>query len=394
LKEFARMKSITWPEVCRRRLERQHLLKPAPSTRMADVVSAVCGIQAQIITAAELAIGARVAGVTQEDVRRELWEKRSLVKTYGPRGTLHLLPASELPMWMAAMRARASLQDPPWFKSAGLDHGQMRALLDGIGEALDGKQLTREELANGVSALVGSWAKEKLSSTWGELLSPAAFEGLLCFGPSRGSKVTFVRADRWIGTWQEVDPDAALAAVARRYLATYGPATHREFARWFWLDPAEGKRIIESLGTDVAQIEFENHQAWVPAADIDIGGASRTADAGETSVRLLPQYDAYVLGSGTRELIVREIAHKRIFSYGRGRYEGAVGLPILLVDGEVSGIWERKMRGRILEIRVEPFIELTDAQHRQLEAETARVDNFLGSEAKLSFGVLSEKTKL
>jgi hypothetical protein len=267
-------------------------------------------------------------------------------------------------------------------------------LLDGIGEVLDGKQLTREELARDVSALVGSWAKEKLSSTWGELLSPAAFEGLLCFGPSRGSKVTFVRADQWIGTWQEIDPDAALAEVARRYLAAYGPATHREFARWFWIDPAESRRIIESLGSEIAQVEFENHQAWVLAADIDILANSPTRDPGETSVRLLPQYDAYVLGSGPRERIVQEVAHKRIFSYGRGRFEGAVGLPILLIDGEVSGIWERKMRGRILEIRVEPFVGLTSAQNKQLEAEAARIGKFLGSEATLSLGTLSETTKL
>jgi hypothetical protein len=296
-------------------------------------------------------------------------------------------------MWMAAMRARASLQDPQWFTSAGLDPSQVRALLEGIGEALDGKQLTREELASEVSRLVGGWAKERLSSTWGEMLSPAAFEGLLCFGPSRGSKVTFVRADQWIGTWQEVDPDAALVEVARRYLATYGPATHREFARWFWIDPAESKRIIESLGSDVAQVDFEGHQAWVLASDFDAPANLPKEKADETSVRLLPQYDVYVLGSGPRERIVREVAHKRIFSYGRGRFEGAAGLPILLVDGEVSGIWERKMRGKTVDLRVEPFIELTPAQRRQLEAEAARIGKFLGSETNLSLGTLGETTK-
>jgi Winged helix DNA-binding domain len=50
-------------------------------------------------------LGARVAGVTQQDVREALWGERRLVKTYGPRGTLHLLPAGELPMWMAALQA-------------------------------------------------------------------------------------------------------------------------------------------------------------------------------------------------------------------------------------------------------------------------------------------------
>jgi hypothetical protein len=357
---------------------------------MVGVVSAICGIQAQIITAAELAIGARVAAITQQDVRRELWEARSLVKTYGPRGTLHLLPARELPRWMAAMRARASLQDQPWYQPAGLDQAQAHALLEAIGAALDGKQLTRDELANDVSTLVGAWAKEMLSSTWGELLSPAAFEGLLCFGPSRGSKVTFVRADQWVGSWAAVDPDLALAEVARRYLAAYGPATHREFARWFWIDPAASARIIESLGSDVEQVDFERHSAWVLSSDAaDINNTSSN-DTPETSVRLLPQYDAYVLGSGPRDRIVPPDAHKRIFSHGRGRYEGAVGLPILLVDGIVSGIWERKMHAKTLDLRVEPFTPLTLAQHSQLEAEAARTAHFLGAQPNLTLAQLGQ----
>src|SRR6476620_11421011 len=103
------MKSLTWAEVCAHRLLRQHLVEPAPASDMAEMVGAVCGIQAQVITAAELAIGARVESVTQQDVREAIRERHSLVKTYGPRGTLHLLPAAELSLWMAAMRAREEL---------------------------------------------------------------------------------------------------------------------------------------------------------------------------------------------------------------------------------------------------------------------------------------------
>src|SRR3954453_10841260 len=151
------MKSLSWAEVCGRRLLRQHLIEPASPPAMADMVAAVGGIQAQVITAAELAIGARVAGVTQQDVRAAIWERHSLVKTYGPRGTLHVLPAAELSLWMAAMRAREALQEQPWYAGGDLTEEQAEALVQGIGEALDGRCLSREELAREGAGRVGEW---------------------------------------------------------------------------------------------------------------------------------------------------------------------------------------------------------------------------------------------
>jgi uncharacterized protein YcaQ len=301
------MRSLTWKEVCRRRLARHYLTHPAPRTQLVDVVRAVCGVQAQIITAAELAIGARVAGVTQPDVREEIWERRRLIKTYGPRETLHLLPADELPLWMAAMRARAFLRETRWYESSGLKPAQAEALLEAIGDALDGRRLTREELAHEVGRRAGSWAKDWLVSTWGSLLGPAAYTGRLCFGPSQGSKVTFVRADQWAGAWREVDPGEALAEVCRRYFAAYGPATHQDFARWFWLKPGEARRVMESLAGELEAVDVEGQPAWVLAGDVEAAG-----EPAHGSVRLLPQYDCYVLGCGPRDRIVPEAARARL----------------------------------------------------------------------------------
>ena len=41
-------------------------------------------------------LGVRVRDITRRDVREALWEKRTLVKTVGLRGTLHLFPAAEV----------------------------------------------------------------------------------------------------------------------------------------------------------------------------------------------------------------------------------------------------------------------------------------------------------
>jgi len=96
------VRSLTWDRVRARRLARNHLLEPTPPGRLAEVARDVCGIQAQVMSAAELALGARVAGLTQQDVRDELWERRRLVKTWSIRGTLHLLAADDLPVWISA----------------------------------------------------------------------------------------------------------------------------------------------------------------------------------------------------------------------------------------------------------------------------------------------------
>lgn len=377
------MRSFTWTQVCGWRLARQCLLEPAPRSELADVVSAVCGIQAQVITAAELAIGARVEGVSQQDVRDEIWERQSLVKTYGPRGTLHLLPSGELPLWMGAMRARESLSEPKWYEAAGLEPRQADALLAGIAEALDGRCLTREELAAEVARRAGDWAKERLASTWGEMLAPAAYTGRLCFGPSEGSRVTFVRADQWAGTWADLDPEEALIEVLRRYLAAYGPATHQDFARWFWLKPVEARRVMESLAAELEEVEVDGQRAWMLASDMDLHWRS-----GEGSVLLLPQYDCYVLGAVPRDRVVPEASRKRIAGHGRGRFEGAVGLPVLLVDGVVAGMWERHTRSKRTELKVESFVPITPAQREQLDAEAARVGQFFGTEVSLTLGPL------
>src|SRR5258708_34453629 len=99
------MRELTWDQVCARRLARTLLLTPLPSSDVVAATRATCGIQAQVGVAAELALGARVAQATQQDVRAELWERRRLYKTYSLRGTLHLHPSDRLPFWTAARHA-------------------------------------------------------------------------------------------------------------------------------------------------------------------------------------------------------------------------------------------------------------------------------------------------
>ena len=95
----------TWDEVRARRLARSFLTTRASPDRLLEVVHDLGGVHAQVQASAELQLAVRVDGITQQDIRDALWERRELVKAWTLRGTLHLHPADELPLWYAAARA-------------------------------------------------------------------------------------------------------------------------------------------------------------------------------------------------------------------------------------------------------------------------------------------------
>src|SRR5688500_1574247 len=106
------MTRLSWAAVCARRLERHALSAPSQDARPAEIVAAICGAHAQVLPAAELSVGLRIAGITRRHVQEALWTEHSLIKTFGPRGTVHLLPAADLPIWTAALSAIPSSSSP------------------------------------------------------------------------------------------------------------------------------------------------------------------------------------------------------------------------------------------------------------------------------------------
>jgi hypothetical protein len=351
---------VNWDEVRARRVARSHLAERAPADRLVEVVRDVCGIHAQVMGSAELQLAARVDGITQADVRETLWERRDLVKTWTVRGTLHIHPSDELSLWTAARRAVVGEED---YAADGVEN--VDEVVAAIGQALRGRRLLREELADAVVERVGPAPREKLASGWGYYVGDAAIADVLCFGPPQGQKVTFVHVEDWLGRQREWEPPKALREVARRYAETYGPVGYRQFREWFTsrhLTSAAARELFDEL-------DLPEHEP-VPA--------------GAGSIRLLPEYDPYVLGFREREHLVPPEVREQVAAHGKGRYEGPAGTPFLVVDGLCAGIWGRKKGAKRIELTVAPARKLTRAERAGVEAEAERIASFLGLEPELS----------
>ena len=97
--------------------QRAQLLIPQQSvaiTDVAQVVKDLSGIQAQDASAAALAVRVRSTGLLNGDVERARVQERSVIRTWGQRGTLHLLATEDLgwllpllsPVFIAGNRRR------------------------------------------------------------------------------------------------------------------------------------------------------------------------------------------------------------------------------------------------------------------------------------------------
>src|SRR5258706_14082369 len=132
------MLKLTWPQAAAWRIRRHHLDQRAPAGSMLAVANRLCGLHAQVMSSAELTIWVRVENLDRRVVQRALWEDRTLVKTWAMRGTLHLLPADELPLWHAPLStSRRDMNSASWQKYFGITLEELDRLTEAVAVALD-----------------------------------------------------------------------------------------------------------------------------------------------------------------------------------------------------------------------------------------------------------------
>ncbi|WP_225821734.1 winged helix DNA-binding domain-containing protein [Streptomyces naphthomycinicus] len=380
--------TLTWSQVAAWRLRRHHLVDPLtapdPCAAVEGVASALCGVHAQVMSSAEQAVAARTrlpdAGAA---VRAALWEDRRLVKTWAMRGTLHLLPAGELPWYVAALRHDDRLLGERLLAQQGITPRDVRLVLEALPEALGEEALTREELADRLGAVThDEGLRDKVRSGWGVLLKPAARRGLLCFGPQRGRNVTFRAPRYWLGApgappgapepsgaarsredAEAAAPDRALGRVLERYLRAYGPAAPDDFARWWGTGTPEVRAALRALGEAVRATSIEGHRAWALREDLET--LARPAPDGTPVVRLLPGFDPYVVG------LTRQLASLLPDPALRSKVSRTAGWisPVLVVDGMIGGVWTTRRLARRTEVEVEAFVPLRPGLRRRVAAE-------------------------
>lgn len=377
--------SVTWDQVAAFRMGRHHLLERAPRKALVRAVGEMAGVQAQLPSAAQLSLWARVGNLQSEDIEAALRE-RALVKAACMRQTLFLVPAEELAVF-ARGSARRAEKEIRWTRGKGVPERVIDAAIEAALGALD-EPLTRPEIAERASRALGVQRQDIHGGGWGsrrkvaavpvgdltfpvvDLLHLAAARGVISYGPNRGNEPTFVRADAWIPRWQDVPAEQAEEMLLRKYLRAFGPATAADFALWSGMTLTEARAIWAREQADIATVDVEGWTA--EALREDLSALARAGLQGPL-VRLLPYFDTFLLGHKERDHLAAAEHRARIY-----RAQGWIA-PVVLVDGRAAGVWEYAREGERLRMKVEGFGVIPAEVKERIGVEARELGRFLGA---------------
>ena len=365
--------------VARFRLERHHFLDKAPTGAVA-ICRDICGAQAQVMSAAYLQLWTRNHAISRREIEDALWKTRTLVKTSLMRQTLHLIPADEFPLYIAAQQPSRMAGALRIMAKFGITREEADALTALILDALSSGPLGRAAIHAVVRPKVSKRVRAWMDRVWSIVRVPVA-QGLICYGRSEtnseSKEVTFIRVDQWLPRLKSkaIPPAAAQCALFRKYLRAYGPATLRDFSHWAGISMQEVKALRPLLEAELAEIPGANNRLLLR----DDVAVLNSNDAAKSSIRLLPSFDAYLLAHRDKDHLVSAKHYKRIY-----RNQWWIS-PVVLINGLIAGVWSYKLKNKQVQVEIEPFGKISRPVRSGIEREAESLANFFETSLQLEF---------
>ncbi len=344
--------------------------------------------------AGQMSIWPRVKGARLRDVDSALWKDHSLVRAWGMRGTMFLLPSDEVSVFVRGSVRRAAYNLNWAIRHSGSKE-DVDKLLDRVAEILE-EPRTRTDLAQMLTESHGYKTKSKAAGGWGDkrkvphvkvgaislsmgfLLHIIRARDVICSGPNQGTEASYVRADKWIKNWKDVSQEKAERELLVKYLKAHGPATINDFAIWEGLYMKDAKDIWSKEAENIVEVDIEGSKAGTLESDLS---ELESAKVDEPVVRLVPYFDSFLLGHKSHLNIVDERNRKKVY-----RPQGWVS-PVVLVDGRAMGVWSHAQKKNDLEVKIIPFSKLPSQVTERAKEEALDLGRFLDcSSMKTMFG--------
>ena len=289
---------------------------------VADVVRRTAGLQGQSWRGLAYAVRARSTATTWSDVSRAQEVDRSVFRGWFMRGTLQLV-ATEDAGWLLG------LLGPKFIKDTTRRYGEL-----GLTEDLRARATVVIEnylLEHGPTsrATIGAVLVQEglLPEPKGQavyaLIRHAGLLGRICYGPGHDADETWVAVTDWLGQALRIRAEGAADELARRYLTAYGPATEKDFATWAGLPVPAARAAVKAVAKTTFVVD-------------GVSLAAMEELPGRTDLRLLGEFDPYLLGYQDRRYALAD-EHRKHIHPGGGMLR-----PAVVEAGRVIGSWKHE----------------------------------------------------
>jgi hypothetical protein len=191
----------------------------------------------------------------------------------------------------------------------------------------------------------------------------AELDRLICSGPRRGKQFTYALFDERAPGARLLPRDEALSELAQRYFRSRGPANVHDFAKWSGLTVADARRGLEAVAGELESESYEGATYYFASS------SNTTAKTGPRA-QLLSIYDEFVSSYRNHSASISAkfgqalVAKDNALSY------------VILVNGQIVGTWRRTIERVWMDLQIEPFRDLTNAEARALESAARRYGEY------------------
>ena len=338
-------------------LARQLLLDRAEMP-VADALEHLVGLQAQVPRVPHLALWDRLAGYDPAELDA-LMTSRQVVRTQLMRTTIHTVTAAD------AVALRPLLQPVLDRTFSGTTWGQrlrgqdVAAVVAEAADLLAERPRGRAELQRELAARHPDLDAEAVTfgvSYWVPWAQPTP-RGLW----TGSAAAVMAPLTTWLGP---VDATCSLDDVVVRYLGAFGPASVRDVQAWCGLTKL--REVVDRLGARLRRFRTEDGVELVDVPDGPLPDPEAPAP-----VRFLAEYDNVLLSHADRSRVIGEGDHVPLQG-GPGGWVGSV-----LVSGLMRAFWAARPDGGATVLTVRPSGPFTAAERADVEAEGARLLEFL-----------------
>jgi len=348
------------------RLANQHVSRPT-FRDPADVVRWLGAVQAQDYLGGLWAIGLRTKGATEATVEDAV-ARRTIVRTWPMRGTLHFVAAEDVRWILPILTPRVVAGAQSRFRQLGMDEATFTKSARVAERAMAGGTVVRRDRLYEIWNAAGIATHDARGL---HLLGVLSQQGLLCFGPRDGKQHTFTLLEEWVPTARTLERDAALGELARRYFSSHGPATVQDFAWWAGLTVTDARTGLESAKPALERARVDGREFW-------FAGSSPARGKSEVAF-LLPPWDEFTVAYRDRSDILDPKYAKRVNA------GGGVLSPVIVVRDGVVGTWKRTIKKDTVTVKPTYFKAPNGADRALVAAAVERYARFLG----LSDGILA-----
>jgi hypothetical protein len=361
---------------------RHHLAAAARAGSAGEVAEDLIGLHGTDPASVYLAAWARIAEVDSTAIERALYTDRVLIRMLGMRRTMFVVPAGLAPLIQSActddlaLRLRRTLTGSlEKAQVAGDVPGWLDEVCDATVAALavlgsaTGAELAKAEPRLGTEIMYAEGKSyggaTRISS---RLLMLLSAEGRIVRGRPRGgwtsSQFEWYPPEAWLGGRPAQSyPSAAQARteLARRWLATFGPAPVPDLQWWAGWTAGQTKAAL--AGLDLAEVDLD-----AGGTGVLLAGDAEPVPAGEPWAALLPALDPTPMGWKDREWFLG--------GHGPALFDrsGNIG-PTVWWAGQIVGGWAQRKDGEVV------WRLLADAgadARAAVEAEVERLTGWLG----------------